>query len=370
MSGESANYISLKEAVLLCEYSQEYLNLIVRKGKLRAVKIGRNWVTKKEWLESYLKMIAKKRARAAECSARRAGRHNSVAIVLGGGDAHSMVDSAIECGQKISVHAVSALPENNDYRYLPPRPAASQCPAMLKKNSAASIGYFAIVAVFVLAVVIFFQKNFPIVAGTTSFLRVRSVAAINVSRVSQSSLAVMAASLESTWKRNATILGIGDFFSCCRQFLTVIGNGIRNGGGKFAGFINYIFHGKAEVVEIAQTASGGIDKTVLERNADILEKNITNDAHDRVDQFRIELGLPVAREVAGGTPQAMVVVPSTGDRVGDEELKKKIEQSFSDDVAVNSVDDTSGVIVPQFRDKQEESDYLYMMVPLNKNNNK
>ena len=54
MEDQYANYIPLKEAALLCEYSQEYLNLLVRKGKLKAVKIGRNWVTKKEWLAKYL----------------------------------------------------------------------------------------------------------------------------------------------------------------------------------------------------------------------------------------------------------------------------------------------------------------------------
>ena len=48
-------YISLKEATKFCKYSQDYLKLRSRQGKLRAVKIGRNWLTKKEWIEEYLK---------------------------------------------------------------------------------------------------------------------------------------------------------------------------------------------------------------------------------------------------------------------------------------------------------------------------
>lgn len=48
------NYISLKEAAELCSYSQEYLSLRARRGKLKAVKFGRNWMTKKEWLDEYL----------------------------------------------------------------------------------------------------------------------------------------------------------------------------------------------------------------------------------------------------------------------------------------------------------------------------
>ncbi|MCX6789303.1 MAG: FG-GAP-like repeat-containing protein [Candidatus Gribaldobacteria bacterium] len=48
-------YISLTEAAeKYTEYSQEYLSLRARQGKLKAVKIGRNWLTKKEWVEEYI----------------------------------------------------------------------------------------------------------------------------------------------------------------------------------------------------------------------------------------------------------------------------------------------------------------------------
>ena len=48
------NYISLQEATKFCNYSQEYLSLRARHGKLKSVKLGRNWMTTKEWLEEYL----------------------------------------------------------------------------------------------------------------------------------------------------------------------------------------------------------------------------------------------------------------------------------------------------------------------------
>ena len=51
------NYISLQEATKFCEYTQEYLSLRARQGKLKSVKFGRNWVTKREWLEEYLKKV-------------------------------------------------------------------------------------------------------------------------------------------------------------------------------------------------------------------------------------------------------------------------------------------------------------------------
>jgi len=45
--------IPLRKAMKYCNYSQEYLSLRARQGKLKAVKIGRDWLTKKEWIEEY-----------------------------------------------------------------------------------------------------------------------------------------------------------------------------------------------------------------------------------------------------------------------------------------------------------------------------
>lgn len=50
-------YVSLSEATKHCNYSQEYLSLRARTGKLKAIKIGRNWVTKKVWLEEYARKV-------------------------------------------------------------------------------------------------------------------------------------------------------------------------------------------------------------------------------------------------------------------------------------------------------------------------
>ena len=50
-----ADYLSLQEATKYSNYSQEYLSLRARQGKLKSVKVGRNWVTKREWLDEYLK---------------------------------------------------------------------------------------------------------------------------------------------------------------------------------------------------------------------------------------------------------------------------------------------------------------------------
>ena len=50
-------YITLKEASRLCPYSAQYLGLRARQGKLKAIKIGRDWMTTKEWLEEYINQV-------------------------------------------------------------------------------------------------------------------------------------------------------------------------------------------------------------------------------------------------------------------------------------------------------------------------
>lgn len=48
-------YISLQEASKIFPYSQEYLSLLARRGRIHAKKFGRNWYTTKEAGEEYLR---------------------------------------------------------------------------------------------------------------------------------------------------------------------------------------------------------------------------------------------------------------------------------------------------------------------------
>lgn len=52
-----SDYITLHQATKFCSYSQDYLNLRARQKKLKAIKIGRNWVTTREWLDEYAKQV-------------------------------------------------------------------------------------------------------------------------------------------------------------------------------------------------------------------------------------------------------------------------------------------------------------------------
>jgi len=49
-----SDYMPLSEAAKTCKYSQEYLSLLARKGRLEAVKFGRNWMVSKKALKEYV----------------------------------------------------------------------------------------------------------------------------------------------------------------------------------------------------------------------------------------------------------------------------------------------------------------------------
>ncbi len=54
-TGSGPELLSLKEAAELSPYSPDYLNLLARKGKLKARKIGRDWLVARGDLLDYLK---------------------------------------------------------------------------------------------------------------------------------------------------------------------------------------------------------------------------------------------------------------------------------------------------------------------------
>jgi hypothetical protein len=51
------NYISLFEAAKLCSYSEPYLRLRARQGKLKSIKLGKKWMTTAVWLADYEKRV-------------------------------------------------------------------------------------------------------------------------------------------------------------------------------------------------------------------------------------------------------------------------------------------------------------------------
>ncbi len=56
-----SDYMSLSEAAKKCRYSQEYLSLLARRGRLEAIKFGRSWMISKKALNEYTKSVKRKK---------------------------------------------------------------------------------------------------------------------------------------------------------------------------------------------------------------------------------------------------------------------------------------------------------------------
>ncbi|HOX30521.1 MAG TPA: hypothetical protein P5080_05010 [Candidatus Paceibacterota bacterium] len=72
----NTEYISLFEASKLCSYSEPYLRLRARQGKLKSIKLGKKWMTTELWIKDYVKKtkewnakIAAKKAQVKEFEA-------------------------------------------------------------------------------------------------------------------------------------------------------------------------------------------------------------------------------------------------------------------------------------------------------------
>lgn len=61
---QNPNYISLFDAAKFCSYSETYLRLRARQGKLKSIKLGKKWMTTREWLDDYEAGVAAWRAAA------------------------------------------------------------------------------------------------------------------------------------------------------------------------------------------------------------------------------------------------------------------------------------------------------------------
>lgn len=54
MDNKNSELIPLAKAAKLTNYSQEYISLLCRRGKIKGKKLGRNWFTTKEWVDDYI----------------------------------------------------------------------------------------------------------------------------------------------------------------------------------------------------------------------------------------------------------------------------------------------------------------------------
>jgi hypothetical protein len=269
MEDKFVRYISLQDAAKYCSYSQEYLSLRARQGKLKAVKLGRNWVTKKEWLEEY----------------------SQSNIVYNQGRKRAR--------KKTNLKFQPVKP----YLRLPTRFSA--------------IGFrFAFLTMLVLVILI---------TGTVLERK-------GLKSVYQSLDTYNIVSLNDG--KDGFLTDVGNIMQPSRGLAVIsIGDSFRLIGENLKGYFRW------------------------------LGEKISQGHRAIVQFFKAPEKTEEEKLIPKSTEEGLVVIPS-GEK--DEEMKKKIRESFSDEVKVEPEDESSGIIIPVFR-KGEGDKYIYILVPITGN---
>lgn len=137
MNGSILKYISLGEAAKLTSYSQDYISLLCRQGKLKGEKMGRNWVTTKDWVYDYINRTKGKGSSIVPVKINKFSRKEKNAVGAVGEESMSMEHiSFINCGQEKDRKAANAgVREENaaerknnfeEYKYKPLKAFKSQ----------------------------------------------------------------------------------------------------------------------------------------------------------------------------------------------------------------------------------------------------
>jgi hypothetical protein len=279
MNGETPKnkYISLAEATKYCNYSLPYLNLRIRQGKLKAVKFGRNWMTKKEWLMDYLTRVE------AYNNSNQTNHFEKEEIPPTGVSEKSVFGD-----------------EEKGLSSIPPA-GVFQATQKIKKISFARIGYVSLIimSLFIGSILLI---EFGIGNDSQNFSGKTIETISNFSKTISGKTKILFASLEQ--KDNSGIL---------KSSFGFLGKGFQK---------------------------------------------ISLSLKSMFDFFKD--GIALINKSYGKTAEGLIAFPATYN----EDLKKKVQKLFSDEIRIGPIDKSSGHVIPVFKESDGDK-YMYMLVPIN-----
>ncbi|HOX30269.1 MAG TPA: hypothetical protein P5080_04255 [Candidatus Paceibacterota bacterium] len=327
-------YLDLKQAGLETGYAPEDLAALIYENKLRAVKLGQDWLTKKCWIQDYAKrssdwqeqseqlrrrIEAYRRSslafsgcqRAWEKSSRRAPISRRMAILM---SESSMVSYALLAGLLMSGLLL----------------ANSQQSAQEYGRGLLKIGR---------------QDSLPYLKSQTRSLDTSQLAA------SVSVAEAAGAMANSMWR--------GAIFST-NNVLTEASDAFYLATKDLRDFFRYLIYGRTEVYVV--TESPEVEDVVFEKSVDALEEEISDYTSSRFSDFRKEFGF-TDKDGKPSVKRGTVIIPRSGKT---EKMMTDLERSFSDEVEMNPTGENTGIIVPIFRENKGE-EYIYIFVPVKDN---
>ncbi|MCX6791063.1 MAG: hypothetical protein NTV62_02615 [Candidatus Gribaldobacteria bacterium] len=322
-------YISLQQASIISGYSQEYLSLRSRQGKLKAKKIGRNWVTTKPWLRYYIKNVKNEEN----------GKIKNENIFSSFGLSQSSKNND---NQENSFRLLAGISDKQDKRFQPDIASDIQTDTILKPQ--------------------FFSSQ-----NTAKRLSLVSVEKFN------HPISLKNKNTFSRSKSTLGLLGVG--------LLTILMVGLGISVNSDENYYQEVYSQKSQFLT-GSTLNATFSK--IKKSSDLVIKNVLDSfervvAEQQISQKMAGLGnklgewgsyLNQKKSLAINNfdkndrqfENGIVVVPSSSPKE-DEDLKKKVQGAFSDEVLVEPIDDNSGAVVPVFRDNKLGDRYLYMLVP-------
>jgi len=329
----SNNYISLQEAIKYCKYSQEYLSLRVRQGKIKGVKLGRNWVTTKEWLEDYL------------------GKIDEYNTEKNGKKEETQIKENVEFLKK----------EEQGFKVLPPEnlPIGQFSDTIqklfslpYKKSQAPKFAVLYGLACLVLAINIFVSRSYLL----KPYYEVLGFAKSNITKIIGEKNSFFAKNYfdkskqfaEENLKNSSEKINKKISYALASSKISGVFNNTNIFFKKLGHWLSVKVFALREGLENFAMNIFGKAKTIA--------KNLFWPKKELAQKTKEEMVLP-------GVNNGIVAIPSQGEK--NEDLKQKIKSNFSDEVAIVPIDDESGIITPIFKERKG-SDYLYMLVPVNK----
>ena len=351
------DYISLTEATRYCDYSQEYLSLRARQGKLKSVKFGRNWVTKKEWLEEYLMNNSEKYREVKKA------------------DFKTTLDREITLPKLGIAEAIINLFQKPKFRYA------------FRYALAGTLVFCLLFAGIIFSKDIiwlsFSNVDLNSVEGfneTINFLTEINFKGVSV--VYQG-VSVFSQKADNALDELTTVVG-GSIVNSKTFLAEVAGekdDGLKYSLNIFQKFSRWYGEQAVIVGEIIEETSSKISQKIIntgivlkqnyQNTNDFIEnrifltwqeiKNLVCFAGDYISNGAQKIWFYVTHpETSQPTKQGIVVMlPET-----DEETKKKIKRAFSDEVIVELEEDRkSGIIKPIFKETQDQ-EYIFILTPI------
>lgn len=325
MNGQSIKYISLSEAAKLTSYSQEYVSLLCRQKKMKGTKIGRNWVTTKEWVERYINKT-------------KGNGQNIIPVKIKSAKGKEFNSEASEPS------SLSFLAENT--------PMDDSIPPVIGKLILTAI----ICSLFVSGF-IFLQLGLQ-----KGAIKTNPSQAVKGASASIAEGIIFASDSLDAIKNKSAEFAAGDIIAFGGSLENISDNGkelsaeAKNNLENFAKPIQKKLTRLSYSKDIILSAVfGGMNINKSERGR-VAGVEDLNEGGGAISDERIDL--------TNEEKKGMVVVPLEGDKDSPENIDmiNRISSSFSDDVDVRPNEDgISGMINPK---NNPEENYLYLMVPV------